>query len=149
MQLTPEQIIEVTLKPGAVYKYTDPTALKNNIPHYFILLNKDPKNAAILIFVCISSKVTKTKARAKKRKQAANTLVELQASNYEFLTMDSIVDCNNIAIRDKDWIINKYKNDVFGIEKEIDKVKQKALQDAFLKSKNHDKAIKRIIDPNI
>jgi len=148
--LTAEQLIKLTLKPGAVYKYPDEEALnKNQEPHYFILINNTPTTDKILLFVCISSKVDKAKKRAARRGQKQDTLVEFNKNDYDFLTDNSIIDCNNIAKRDREWIIEKASEEKFEIEKEIDEKTLKQIQEAFVKSKNHDKAIKRIINPNL
>jgi hypothetical protein len=148
--LTAEQLIELTLKPGAVYKYPDEEALNSNKePHYFILINNTPTTDKILLFVCVSSKVEKAKKRATRRGQKQETLVELNKNDYDFLTDNSIIDCNNISKRDRDWIIEKAKEEKFEVEKEVDEKKLKQIQDAFLLSKKHDKAIKRIVNKDL
>lgn len=150
MDLTAEQVIELTLKPGAIYKYPDPENLnKNPEAHYHILLNNAPETDQLLIFVFVSSKVEQAKKRAKQRGQAQTTLVELKKKKHKFLIKNSIVDCNNIALIDKKTIINKYNDGKFELEKEIDALTLNELRKAFLLSDNHDNAQKRIIDEKI
>ena len=85
MKLEPEKIIDTTLKPGAIYKYEDIEALQTDIPHYFILINNKPKEEPILLLVCMSSQIEKTKARTKRRHQKDETLVILEKKVYKFL----------------------------------------------------------------
>lgn len=146
--LTPEQIIAYTLKPGAVYKYSDKEVINTDVPHYFILINNDPLNEPLLLLTCVSSKVKQSKKRVLRRGQALNTLVELLEKDYEFLKEDSIIDCNFKVIKSKDQLIDKCRSGKFIVEKEIDKVKLAELQQAFLLSNKHEKALKRIIDPS-
>lgn len=147
--LTPEQLIALTLKPCAVYKYEDKEALSTDVPHFFILINNNPLNEPILLLTCVSSKVEKTKLRAAKRGQSLDTLVELSKEFHEFLEHDSIVDCNFIIVKNKEQLIEKCRTGSFKIEKEIDVKCLDELQRAFLRSRRHPKAIKRIIDPSI
>lgn len=148
MQLGFKEIIENTLKPGAVYKYEDTVAIKTAIPHYFIVINNKPQEEPILLMVCLSSQVEKTRKRAKKRQQNDNTFVMLTKKEYTFLKTDSIIDCNNIYLKSKAWLIHKCSSGKFDIEKELAKSKLNEIQKAFLNSTRHDNAKKRIIKPD-
>lgn len=150
MIFDPEQFIDLTLKAGAVYKFEDKQAIEDDEPHFFIVINNDPNNELILLLTCISSQINKARQRIAKRNQHPYTLVEFKEDEYDFLTKDSIVDCNEIFPKSKADLVKKCSEGTLKIlAAEIDKKKLQELQNGFLISNMHSNSIKRIIDPKI
>jgi len=89
--------LRATIKAGSVYKFSDLTFSSAN-PHFFIVLNHDPKNDSFIALVCSSSKVDKVRRRRSHLPQG--TLVTIQRSEYTDFTEEySIVDGNQVYQR--------------------------------------------------
>ena len=87
--------IRLTLRTGSVYYFVD-RGLNSPEPHYFIVINRAPIQQEVLVLNVISSQVDKVRQR---RSTLPGTLVELQPTEYDELSVPSIVDCNNVFRR--------------------------------------------------
>jgi len=101
--------ILTTIKRGSVYYFKN-EEFASNSPHYFVVLNKNPKNGNILILVCATSQVEKRKAIAQKMKFMEGTLVEVSPLDFTFFTKNSLFDCNNVIEISIGSIIEKLSN---------------------------------------
>lgn len=104
----PKQIaIAVSLEQGAVYLFTE-ESFNTTTPHFFIILNKTPKEDPFLIMTCATSQVEKRYEWAKKNRLSLDTIVALDKNNYKFLSKDTVVDCNYLLQRTKEILMDKY-----------------------------------------
>lgn len=77
--------ILTTIKRGSVYYFKNEEFTSNN-PHYFVVLNENPKNGNVLILVCATSQVEKRKVIAQKMNFTEGTLVEVSPLDFSFFT---------------------------------------------------------------
>ena len=87
IDIPPEVQIKATIKPGSVYYFSEDTFFSDE-PHYFIVINKNPQSDIVILLVCSSSQIRKTKFR---RRGLPGTLVEIRKEQYEEFTRDSII----------------------------------------------------------
>ena len=90
-----------TLRQGAVY-YLPQWWLKNGLPHFFIVMNEDPKRDTITLAYVVTSQVEKVEERIRLRHRPEETLVRIHkgtaiAKFGKKFVFDkpSIVDCNS------------------------------------------------------
>lgn len=95
MEDSSDSRISETIETGSVY-YFEEEELSSDEPHYFIVLNRDPRNEDILILACASSQVDKRKRITKLLGHPEKTLVVVSPSEYPAFKKDSVVDCNRI-----------------------------------------------------
>ncbi len=101
--------IWTTIKRGSVYYFKD-EGFSSSDPHYFVVLNKNPKNNNILILVCATSQIEKRKAIAQKLKFPEETLVEVSPLDFVFFKKNSLFDCNSVIEKSIESIIEKLSN---------------------------------------
>jgi hypothetical protein len=139
----PDTILEdFVLKEGSVLYFSDKT-LGINDPHFFILLNKNPHSDKLILLVCSSSKITKVIRRRKHL--SSKTLVEINASEYESFTVDSIVDCNVCYLKSPEEIMNKTTDGKISLKAEMDIKIIEKLREALLLSPLIEKSLKNIL----
>ena len=95
MENPPRSRISETIETGSVY-YFEEESLSSDEPHYFIVLNKNPRTEEFLMLVCASSQVEKRKRIAKFLRFSEKTLVVVTPSEYPTFKKDSVIDCNRI-----------------------------------------------------
>jgi len=96
ISIPPEVQIRSTIKSGSVY-YFEEASFASCEPHYFIVLNHFPHKDEIVLLVYSSSRIEKVKYR--RRDLPPGTLVEIGPCDYPCFTMDSIVDCNVVMVK--------------------------------------------------
>ncbi len=94
------------VKTGSVY-YFEEESLSSDEPHYFIVLNKNPRTDEILILVCASSQVEKRRQIIKKLDFPEETLVAVSPSEYQLFTKETVVDCNRVFEKSAQSLIEK------------------------------------------
>lgn len=105
MDLPSALVINMTLKPGAVYYFKH--ELFDNTPHYFVVLNLEKDTTENLLLVCATSRIDARTNFVKQRNLDLKTLVLVSSKDCDFLKLDSVFDCNNLyeyplrALRDK------------------------------------------------
>lgn len=98
--------ISETVETGSVY-YFEEEGLSSSEPHYFIVLNKNPRSEEFLILVCASSQVDKRKRIAKFLRFPEKTLVVVFPSEYPTFKKESVIDCNRIFEKTIQSLIDK------------------------------------------
>ena len=74
-----------SIRTGSVY-YFQEESLSSIEPHYFVVLNKNPRTEEFLVLVCASSKIEKRKRAMEKFHFPAETLVFISSSEYKLFT---------------------------------------------------------------
>jgi len=98
--------IPETIETGSVY-YFEEERLSSGEPHYFIVLNRNPRTEDFLIFVCASSQVGKRKRIAHFLKFPDRTLVTVLPSEYPQFSKETIIDCNRVFEKTIQSLIKK------------------------------------------
>lgn len=105
--------IRSTIRIGSVY-YFEEEQLSSPEPHYFVVLNKDPHTAELLLLVCASSQVEKRKNAAKKLGFPEGTLVCISPAEYPLFTKESVIDCNRVIEKTIQSLIEKLEQGKLG-----------------------------------
>ena len=102
--------ILATIQTGSVY-YFEEERLASNEPHYFVVLNKDPRTEELLILVCASSQVEKRQQIIQKLGFPQETLVLISHAEYSLFTKDTVIDCNRAFEKTPQSLIEKLEQD--------------------------------------
>ena len=93
--------MQQTLLQGAVY-YLPQWWIKNGLPHFFIVMNEDPKRDMITLACVVTSQIEKVEERTRLRCRPEETLVYIHKgtsiARFEkrfIFDKPSIVDCNS------------------------------------------------------
>lgn len=137
--------VESTLKTGIIYYFVE-ESFGVDIPHYFIVLNKCPRNDPVLLLTCASSQVGKVQLRAAKMGYSADTLVKITPSEIACFTQDTIIDCNVIVEKNIPSIVSKLTTEELRIRTEMvpGEIMEKLIKGALL-SKQHSENVKKLI----
>lgn len=117
MDISPDVKVKSTINFGSVYYFVEDT-FSSLEPHFFIAINTDPLNDAIVFLVCTQSKIKNVKGI---RVNCPNeTLVEITPSQYSELKWNSIVDCNYVKEMSIEQIVEKLSRNELKIKPEMD-----------------------------
>jgi hypothetical protein len=94
------------IQTGSVY-YFEEERLSSTEPHYFVVLNKNPRTEELLVLVCASSQIKKRKQIARKLGFSPKTLVVISPSEYPPFTKDTVIDCNGVFEKTAQSLIDK------------------------------------------
>jgi hypothetical protein len=83
--------LRLTLREGSVYYFTE-RSLTSAESHYFVVVNSNPIGQELLLLGVVTSKVAEVKQR---RRDSAESLVEISPHDFEIFRKLSIVDCND------------------------------------------------------
>ena len=121
--------ILATIKTGSVY-YFEEEQLSSDEPHYFIVLNQNPRTEEFLIFVCASSQVEKRKQIIQRLGFPRETLVFVSPSEYPIFFKDTVVDCNRVFEKTSQTLIEKLDQNKLKVCTEIisDAILQKLIK---------------------
>ncbi len=106
--IIPDIRITACLEPGAVFYFKEESFENSNTPHYFILLNNNPKFDEVLVLVYATSKVEKVKQR--RRNCPKQTLIDIMPEDYRDFTLPTIIDCNTVIELNPLKLIEKLEN---------------------------------------
>ena len=98
--------ILATLKTGSVY-YFEEERLSSKEPHYFIVLNKEPRTDSVLFLVCGSSQIEKRKNAIQKLGFPKETLVIVSPAECPCFSKETAIDCNTIIDKRIESVIEK------------------------------------------
>ena len=82
--------LRLGLRAGSVY-YFQRRELSSGQPHFFVVVNREPITAKLLLLTIVTSKVEKVRIRNRER---PNTVVEISPEEYNEFKVLSAVDCN-------------------------------------------------------
>jgi hypothetical protein len=82
--------LRLGLRAGNVY-YFQSRELTSELPHFFVVVNRDPIGEQLLLLTIVTSNVADVQTRNHDR---LNTVVEISPQEYDEFTMLSAVDCN-------------------------------------------------------
>lgn len=94
LKITPEVVVNHVLKQGAVLLFNHPHFPQK--PHYFFLLNTNPIDDIVLLFVVATSQTETIDRMIRNRIIQENTIVRIQPGLCKFLPKHTYINCNNI-----------------------------------------------------
>lgn len=88
------QDIATTLAQGAVYlmRHRSVTSPK---PHFVVVMNESPDSDVVILLTVVTSKIDNVKRRLQMTGAEHYTAVDLSPGSEPFLSVDSIVNCND------------------------------------------------------
>lgn len=136
--------ILATIRTGSVYYFED-EELTSDEPHYFIVLNQNPRTEEFLILVCASSQIEKRRQIIQRLGFPEETLVLVTPSEYPF-SKDTVIDCNRVFEKTSQTLIEKLDQKKLKVCTEImpDTILQKLLR-GILASTQISEKIKRML----
>jgi hypothetical protein len=87
--------IRLSLRQGTVY-YMAERGLSSVEPHYFVVLNQNPLESKLLLLLVATSQVEKTKGRISRKNLPSESLVVIDAAEYDDFSKESCIDCNKL-----------------------------------------------------
>lgn len=117
IRIPPEVAIKATIKSGSVYYFPE-ESFQSEEPHYFIVINLDPQTDRVVILVCASSQINKSKLR--RSACPTDTMIEIGPVQYSDFTKNSIVDCNDVLEKNIESLIEKLRDGKLVIKSEMD-----------------------------
>jgi hypothetical protein len=133
------------IQTGSVF-YFEEEKLSSEEPHYFVVLNKHPRTEQLLILVCASSQIEKSKRRAKALRYVPLTQVFISPSEYPLFSRDTVIDCNYVFDKSHQSLIDKLEQGKLGVCTEImDAEIVRKLKEGVIASPQIAEGIKKII----
>ncbi|NDI99329.1 hypothetical protein GWA97_09610 [Flavobacterium sp. LaA7.5] len=102
--LTPEFILNTTLKVGVIYKFNASDIINTSVPHHFIVIAIENENNYLA--VCTTQLDAKIEY-FKKRGLDLNTLAYITPNSSNGLDKDTYVNCNDYHIITREKLIEK------------------------------------------
>jgi hypothetical protein len=118
MEIPARVRILASIQIGSVY-YFQEEQVQSTEPHYFVVLNKNPRSEDFLILVCASSQVEKRKQIIQKLGFPPETLVFISPKEFPLFTKETVVDCNRAFEKTAQLLINKLEQGKLGVCTEI------------------------------
>lgn len=93
MAMSPHDVA-TTLAQGAVYlmRHRSVTSPK---PHFVVVMNESPDSDVVILLTVVTSKIDNVKRRLQMTGAEHYTAVDLSTKSEPFLSVDSIVNCND------------------------------------------------------
>lgn len=108
--------IQLTLRDGTVYYFVH-RELTSAEPHYFVVVNSRPLGDEILLLAVASSRVDSVRQR--RRNLPAETLVEVDPSQYNKFRLVSIIDCNRVFRKSLAEFVEDWRRGVLTPKKDL------------------------------
>lgn len=137
--------ILATINTGSVY-YFEEEELSSDEPHYFVVLNQNPRTEEFLILVCASSQIEKRRQIMQRLGFLEETLVFVSPSEYPIFSKETVIDCNRVFEKTSQTLIEKLDQNKLKVCAEImpDTILQK-LTRGILASTQISEKIKRML----
>lgn len=138
--------ILATIKAGSVY-YFEEEELSSDEPHYFVVLNQNPRTEEFLILVCASSQIEKRRQIMQRLGFPPETLVFVSPSEYPIFSKDTVIDCNRVFEKTSQTLIEKLDQNKLKVCTEImpNTILQKLIK-GILASTQISEKIKRMLN---
>lgn len=109
MEISADIRILATIQTGSVYYFVE-ESISSKGPHFFVVLNRNPRTEECLILVCASSQVEKRKNIAEKLGFPPETLVSISPVEYPLFTKLTIIDCNRAFEKTSQSLVDKLQS---------------------------------------
>jgi hypothetical protein len=99
-----------SIRFGAVFYFIF-NEVHETVPHYFVILNRNPSMSSVLVIPVSTTKIDKRKSYYKRHWFSLETLIEVKPKETNWLLKkDSAFDCNETQIINSLEFYNMYKN---------------------------------------
>ena len=140
------KIIKASIISGSVYYFRE-EQLSSNEPHYFIVLNLNPKTDEVIILACASHQIEKTKKR--RSNCPKETLIIITPKQYCDFPKLSIIDCNRIIPLNIHQIMSKYEHNALDVKTEMDIMLVEKIRQGILASPQIQPRIKQMLQTTL
>lgn len=97
------------IQSGSVYYFED-DQIASPEPHYYIVLNKNPRTEELLILVISTSQVEKRRQVAHRLGFPEETLVVVSPTEYTHFTKETAINCNNVFEKPVQSLVEKLES---------------------------------------
>jgi hypothetical protein len=98
--------LHLTLRSGTVYYFAH-RGLSSVEPHFFAVINADPRSNDVLIMAVGSSQIAKVQERRKNL--PPETLVIVDPVEYPDFSKPTVIDCNQVFELSREELVQKFK----------------------------------------
>jgi hypothetical protein len=98
--------LQLTLRSGTVYYFAH-RGLYSVEPHFFAVINADPRSNNVLIMAVGSSQIAKVQERRKNL--PPETLVIVEPAEYPDFSKPTVIDCNQVFELSREELVQKFK----------------------------------------
>lgn len=144
MEIPAEILIDGTIEQGAIYYFPE-DSITSDAPHYFVVLNIDPKKDTILILACGTSQVKE--AFVRRRNLPRETVVGVSTTECKYFKRNTAFDCNSLIQQSLNNLINKKTQGILEYKGKLSEVVLNKLIKGVLASPMVDRKHKKIVNP--
>lgn len=110
--------ILAAIQRGSVY-YFEEEKLTSDEPHYFVVLNENPRTEDFLVLLVASSQVDKRTRIAKQLGFPPETIVVVRPTECPLFSKDTVIDCNSTFERTTESLIEKLESGTLKVCTEV------------------------------
>ena len=123
--ISANNVIQITLKVGVVYKFDAPELINTTVPHYFIVVAIENENNYMVL---CTTQLDSKQAYFAKKGYDFNTLAFILPTETNGLKVKTYVNCNDYHTISKEELIKKVESKNFKLtghlsREEYDKIK--------------------------
>ena len=142
---TPQEILDSTFQVGAIYKFTAPEIIGNDIPHYFVFVGiENPDNYMVICTTQLHNKIK----QFKRMNYAIETLARIHPNAGNGLTDDTYVNCNEYHPINKSQLLAKIGSSKFEVTGTLTKEEFEAIKTSINLSYTNDLPKYLIVHPD-
>jgi hypothetical protein len=136
--------LHLTLRSGTVY-YFEHRGIHSTEPHFFAVINADPRSNNVLIMAVGSSQIEKVQARRKNL--PPETLVIVDPSEYPDFSKPTVIDCNQVFELSREELVQKFKTKELRYHKDLPKSVLEKIWHGVHRSPRVDETHKQMLPP--
>jgi hypothetical protein len=136
--------LNLTLRSGTVY-YFEHRGIHSTEPHFFAVINADPRSNNVLIMAVGSSQIEKVQARRKNL--PPETLVIVDSSEYPDFSKPTVIDCNQVFELSREELVQKFKTKELRYHKDLPKSVLEKIWHGVHRSPRVDETHKQMLPP--
>lgn len=133
-----------TIRAGSMYRFAEET-FKTSVPHYFVVLNINPKATNVAVLVCAVTLDIKTIETKERLGYARDTLIDITPEQCPLLTRVTLFDCNKLYVKTLPVLVDRLERTMLEVVGEVSAEVLDMLQDGALKSSHVERYLKGLI----
>ncbi len=136
--------LHLTLRSGTVY-YFEHRGLTTGEPHFFAVINAEPRSGNVLIMAVGSSQIAKTQAR--RQGLPPQTLVIVDPAEYPDFSKPTVIDCNQVFELSVEELVQKFKTKKLRHHRDLPRTVLEKIWHGVHTSPRVDEVYKRMLPP--
>ena len=96
MEIPSDVFLQGSIEQGVIYYFQESSFVSDD-SHFFVVLNRNPKQETYIYFVNATSKVDKAYKRITDQRLPNETLVQVEPNEFSEFTVLSVFDCNSVT----------------------------------------------------